>query len=224
MTMTELDPSEIILGINNGPGIYIAPEHTQGPADLTSDWAAPWKTLGYLSEDGPSLSSDVTSETLTPWQSTSPVRTVITGKAFTLHVVMWQTGPEQLALYFDVKAPNPNSDGSFAFTVRSDEGGYVYAVGIDIKDGDVVTRIVFPRAQVSDSGDVPFARGSAVGWDVTLSAQDDAGVLAYIQSGKVPNGNGNEVAASAEARTVGRAGQGAPGGAASARQASAPAA
>src|SRR5579871_737039 len=138
MTVTPpaLDPSEIILGINNGPGIYIAPENTAPPADLTAEWPAAWIPLGYLSDDGPTLSSSTDSDTITPWQSTSPVRTVITGKALTLQFVMWQTTPESLALYFDMVAPTPAADGSVDFDVRSDGGGQIYSVGLE-KDGDL---------------------------------------------------------------------------------------
>jgi hypothetical protein len=173
-----LDPTEILLGLNNGPGIYVAPANTPPPADLATDWASPWLPLGYLSDDGVTVGASTTSDTLTPWQSTSPVRTMITVKELTMKFVMWQTGPLQMALYFDMKAPTPDVDGGFSFDVRSDEGGNLYALGLDIADQDVITRITFGRAQLSDTGDVAFQRGAAVGWDVTLAALDNNGVLA----------------------------------------------
>ncbi len=179
--MAMLDPAEILLGVNNGPGIYVAPEGTAPPADVNTAFATPWEALGYLSGDGATLASSTDSDTLTPWQSTSPVRTVITGKTLTLQFVMWQTTPTSMALYFDIV--KPAATPPLSFDVRSDQGGQVYAIGLDLLDQDVVTRIIFGRAQLSDTGDVSFTRGDAVGWDVTLSALDDAGILAHVMQG-----------------------------------------
>jgi hypothetical protein len=108
---------------------------------------------------------------------------MITGKELTAHFIMWQTNPDTLAMYFDMPPPVPDAAGMVAFDIRSDVGGQLYAIGLDIRDAGVVTRIVFGRAQLSDTGDVVFARGSAIGWEVTLGAMDDNGVLAHLMSG-----------------------------------------
>jgi hypothetical protein len=178
---TTLDPEEILLGLNNGPGIYLAPTGTVAPADTTTAWADPWEPLGYLSDDGVTLGSSTESDSLTPWQSTAPVRNVITGKELTLQFVMWQTNPQSMALWFDITRPAaPVAGEELTFDIRSDSGGNLYAVGLDISDQGIVTRVVFPRAQVGDTGDVSVTRGDAIGWDVTLTALDDAGVLAHV--------------------------------------------
>jgi hypothetical protein len=108
---------------------------------------------------------------------------MITGKELTAHFIMWQTNPDTLAMYFDMPPAAPDAGGMVAFDIRSDVGGELYAIGLDIKDAGVITRIVFGRAQVSDTGDVSFQRGAAIGWEVTLSAMDEAGVLAHLMSG-----------------------------------------
>jgi hypothetical protein len=179
-----MNPDEILLGLNNGPGVYRAPANTPPPADLVAPWDPAWEPIGYISDDGVTVASSTTSDTLTPWQSTSPVKTMITGKELTAHFIMWQTNPESLAMYFDMPVtPADPTSGLTEFDIRSDTGGQLYAIGLDIKDAGVITRIVFGRAQLSDTGDVQFQRGSAVGWEVTLSAMDDSGVLAHLMSG-----------------------------------------
>jgi hypothetical protein len=48
-------------------------------------------------------------------------------------------------------------------------------------DGDVDIRIVIPDGQVTERGDVTYANGEAIGYDVTVTAYpDDSGVKAYI--------------------------------------------
>jgi hypothetical protein len=198
-----LNPVEAVLGINNGPGLYIAPAGATGanlPASLTTAWAAPWEALGYVSEDGVTLAADVTSDAITPWQSTSPIRQVITGKAYTMAFTLWQTNPRSLGLYFDANLPDVDGD-SFKFDVRSDEGGFIHAIGLDVRDGNRITRLVFPRAQLSDNDDVTVARGEVIGWGVTLSALDDSGVLATIQSGTV-TGDGGSGGGETESRSL----------------------
>lgn len=179
MTQPTLDASNVLLGLNNGAGVYIGPAGTALPATLSADFASPWTAIGYISDDGVSLSSSTDSDTITPWQSTSPVRTIITGKALELQFVMWETTPLTMGLYFDVTPPT-GAAGVLAFDVPSDAGGILYAVALDVKDQTTIFRIAFPRAQLSDTGDVTFSRGDAIGWDATLSALDNNGVLAEV--------------------------------------------
>jgi hypothetical protein len=180
----DLDPSQILLGVNNGPGLYRAPVGTPGPTDLQSPWDSPWEPIGYISSDGVTVSSSTTSDSLTPWQSTAPVKTMITGKEITAHFIMWQTNPETLAMYFDMPPVTPDIvSGAVEFDIRSDVGGILYAIGVDILDAGIVTRLTFGRAQLSATGDAVFQRGAAIAWDVTLSALDDNGVLAHLISG-----------------------------------------
>jgi hypothetical protein len=178
-----LDPTEVQVGTANGPGLYIAPAGTAGPADTTADWMSPWAVLGYLSDDGPTVAQSTDSEDITPWQSVVPIRTVLTSRGVTVQFTMWQLNAATLALYFDVDVPTPGSDGEVEMEVRTDSPQHIYAVGIDSADADRALRIIFPRASLSDAGDMQLQRGAAVPLDVTLSALDDGGTLAKVLLG-----------------------------------------
>jgi hypothetical protein len=193
-----LDPAEVQVGTANGPGIYLAPPGTEGPANTTDDWPEPWSVLGYLSDDGPTVSQSTDSEEITPWQSVVPIRTVLTSRGVTLQFTMWQLNAETLALYFDTDAVEPGDDGSVEMDIRTDSPQHIYAVGIDSADADRVLRIVFPRASLSDAGDLQIQRGAAVPLDVTLSALDDGGRLAKILLGPGGSAATNPAAQSAE--------------------------
>src|SRR5579862_8621564 len=97
----ELDPTEVQVGTANGPGLYIAPAGTPAPADTTSPWPAPWLVAGYISDDGPTVGSSTTTQDIKPWQSRSPIRTVITERTMTVKFIMWQINATTIALYFD---------------------------------------------------------------------------------------------------------------------------
>lgn len=192
----KIDPTEVQVGAPNGPGIYIAPPGTPPPADTTAVWPLPWRILGYLSDDGPTLGQSTDSTDITPWQSVAPIRSVITARGVTLQFVMWQLNATTLAVYFDADEVTADSDGALEMELRTDSPQHLHAIGIDSADGDRVFRVVFGRASLSDAGDMQLTRGAAVPLDVTLSALDDAGRLAIVQLGPreaddEANGNGN---------------------------------
>ena len=178
-----LDPDEVQVGSPNGPGLYIAPAGTAAPTDTTSAWPSPWKVLGYLSDDGPTVGQNTTKQDLTPWQSIAPIRSVITNREVTLHFVLWQLNDDTLALYFDTDVPTPAVDGSLTLDVRTDQSGHLYALGVDAEDNGRVLRIVFERASLSDAGDMPIKRGETVPLECTLTALEANGSLATIMLG-----------------------------------------
>lgn len=188
-----LDPSEVQVGTANGPGIWLAPAGTPPPADTATAYPAPWKVLGYVSDDGPTVGSSTDTEDITPWQSVVPIRSVITGRQVTLQFVLWQLNERTLALYFDMPEAAPSTDGSIDMELRSDEPQRLHAVSIDSRDAERVLRVTFGRASLTSAGDMQITRGAAVPLDCTLSALDDAGQLGRVQLGPAtaaPGGNG----------------------------------
>jgi hypothetical protein len=196
-----LDPAEVQVGTPNGPGIWIAPAGTLPPASTADDWGPPWAILGYLSDDGPTVGSSTDSETLQPWQSSVPLREVITGRSVTMQFVIWSLNEQTIALYFDADVPTASADGTIDMELRTDTPAHLYAIGIDSADAERVFRISFRRASLSDAGDMAISRGAAVPLDCTLSALDDGGILGRVQlgpreaGGDGGNGNGRRRAA-----------------------------
>src|SRR5215471_2644490 len=188
-------PDEVQVGTPNGPGIYVAPPGTAPPADTSTAYPAPWACLGYLSDDGPTVGQSTDSTDLTPWQSVAPIKSIITSRSVTMQFVLWQLNARTLALYFDTDIPVEGTDGSLDMHVRTDQAGHTYAISIDSRDGNRVLRVTFPRASLSDAGDMAITRGAVVPLDCTLSALETAGVLANIQLG--PSVAGQPLSASA---------------------------
>ena len=178
-----LNPDEVQIGQRTAP-VSTSPRWAPtSPRTPPRTSPTPWKILGYLSDDGPTVGTKTDSTEITPWQSVVPLRTVITSRGVTLQFVLWQINDLTVALYFDADPPTPDVDGSFSLDIRSDTPQHMYAVAIDSRDGDRVLRIGFPRATLSDAGDMQIQRGAAVPLDCTLSALDNAGVLATVQVG-----------------------------------------
>ena len=178
-----LNPSEVQVGTANGPGIWVAPAGTEPPDNTDDDYESPWRILGYLSDDGPTVGSSTDTEELTPWQSVVPLRSVITGRSVTLQFVLWQLNAVTLGMYFDAEEPTPGTDGSIDMELRTDAPQRLHAISIDSADAERTFRISFGRASLSSAGDMQITRGAAVPLDCTLAALDDGGVLGRVQLG-----------------------------------------
>jgi len=180
-----LTSSEVRVG-TPGPtgGLWIAPAGTALPTDCKTAFASPWLPLGYVSDAGPTVGQNTTKQDITPWQSMSPVRSVITLREVTLHMILWQVNAQSLALYFDADQPVPSvTDGSFTMPVQADKGGHIYAFAVSAVDGLNVLRIGMTRASLTDAGDMAITRAAAVPMECTLTAQVDNNVLCTIMSG-----------------------------------------
>ncbi len=189
-----LNPSEVQVGTANGPGIWIAPAGTPPPASTDIDFAAPWRILGYLSDDGPTVGSSTDTEDITPWQSVVPLRSVITGRSITLQFVLWQLNAVTLGVYFDAEEPVADADdGSIDMELRTDAPQRLHAIAIDSADAERTFRISFSRASLTAAGDMQITRGAAVPLDCTLAALDDGGRLGRVQLGprEAAGGGGN---------------------------------
>lgn len=181
-TVAGLDPNQVTVGTADGPGLWIAPPGTAFPAALAAFSTIPaWKSLGYASDDGVTIGGDTTTEAITPWQSKTPIRTLVTEKTETIQFVLWQLNQDTLSVYFDTTVPAPAA-GVINFNVRSDSAPLLWAVAVDVKDGVNQFRVGFPRASLESTGDMTITKSTVVPLDITLSALDDAGVLMTVWS------------------------------------------
>lgn len=184
-----LDAGNVVIGTANQTGILIAPVGTTAPTTVTEDWGAGWQTLGLLDDEaGVTLSKEVESQIISAWQSKAPVRIIITGKSLTMSFTMIELTPLSAGVFMGEEAP-VGTDDEFTLVVSSDSAATEYALGLDIRDGDVVARIIFGRANLSENGDVDIDKASAIGLPVTMSALDDDGVLATIIKGSAVVGS-----------------------------------
>lgn len=180
---TVLNPDNVLVGTSNGPGIWIAPVGTKAPADVNTAPADPWNTLGYLSEDGVKVSQSTDSENIMSWQSKTPLRSFVTKREVSLEFTMLELSKRNFQLYFGQNI-DAKDEAEFTVTVRGDEPAHQYAILLDLIDGDLITRLYYPRASLSQAGDMEVTQMGAVGLPVTMAAQDDNGTLVVMTRGK----------------------------------------
>lgn len=177
-----LDTTQVVVGTPNAAGLYLAVAGTAGPTDTVTAWPAAWSILGYASDAGPVIGQNTNKQDIIPWQSMSPIRSVITSREITLQMVLWQLNQQTLSLYFNA-ASGTLATGTLTMPVKSADAGKLYAVGLDIKDGTNILRISATRAQLTAAGNMAITRGAAVPLDCTLSMLDDNGTICTVVYG-----------------------------------------
>ena len=135
------------------------------PSSAVSVLGTGWKDLGYVSEDGVTESTSVSSEKIRAWQKAKVVRTTVTEGAVSWKLVLIQTSPETVALYHGGTVA---TDGSIV--VDPTKTRPIIAVNIDVLDGTEIIRSYAPEAQVTEVGDLVYQNGAAIGYEVTIEA------------------------------------------------------
>jgi hypothetical protein len=150
---------------------------TAAPTSAVSVLAAPWKDLGYVSEDGVTESTSVSSEKIRAWQKAKVVRTTITEGTVTFQFVLIQTNADTVGLYYNGTVA---ADGSIiADPTRARP---VLAFDLDIIDGDQIIRKYVPEGQITEVGDQVFQNGAAIGYEVTIEANHNEALGGSVQN------------------------------------------
>jgi hypothetical protein len=150
-----------------------APTGTAAPTAVDSVLASPWVDLGYVSEDGVTESNTTTSEKVRAWQNAAVVRTLVTEGETTFSFNLIQTNADTLAEYYGLETGDiDTADGSFVSSPTRQRPNRSYV--IDVVDGDELIRKYIKVGQITEVGDQVFQNGAPIGYEVTITAYDDA--------------------------------------------------
>ena len=177
---TALSADDVLVGSANGPGIWLAPVDTAAPTTATDALPAAWSTLGYLSEDGVTLSQSTTSEDIYPWQGRSPVRSMITERSVSMDFSMFEFNEQNLQLYYGMPVGAEGTATGWSLDVSSNAPAQIYSFCIDVADLDVTVRYYIPRGTLSDAGDLEITDSGVMALPVTLKCLDANGTLMSI--------------------------------------------
>lgn len=149
--------------------ISVAPVGTTAPTDADTALAAPWKDLGYVTEDGVTETRDRSSDTLRAWQNADLLREVITEADLSFQFVLAETKAETVGLYYGATV---GTDGSIIIVPSATGGRQAFV--IDAVDGDNFIRCFIPEGEITEVGDQVLSHGEIVGYDVTVKAYPSA--------------------------------------------------
>jgi len=143
---------------------------------------ASFDAVGYVDEDGVSISPNVELSDIMMWQSAVPVKTTLDTVSLEIQFNMGQVNITTWELFFFAETfVNSMSHGKL--TLTSSPGSQEKALIIEWEDDEEdQTRLVIPRAVLTDRESLQLVRNNAQLTGVTFKALDSSGTLAYIYS------------------------------------------
>lgn len=168
-----LDSNEVLVAVTGGIFVDLAGNEVL-PSDGTSSLAA-WDELGYATDAGIVQAIQSQLSDIQAWQNADVVRKVQTSHDVTYATALMQTNAKTAETYYGDYDPALK---------RSRLTGKMLPVRkwvFDVFDGPQKIRVVVPRGQITDRGDVSYVSANAITYPVTITAYpDDNGVKAYI--------------------------------------------
>ena len=152
------------------------------PTDATTPVASEFDDVGYLSDDGVTITQDADTQDVFAWQRGDNVRTIQTSHDLTFQFAMLESNETAYRVFFgDAEVDG----GDITVKITGDQPGRHQWV-IQAYDGDQTLRIVIPSGQVTDRGDVTLLNTDATEFPVTITAYPDTdGVKAYLYQSSI---------------------------------------
>lgn len=159
-----------------GGSIFVAPLGTPIPTDATTALNTAFENVGYISEDGLTNSNSPETDAIKAWGGDT-VYNALTDKEDEFQFTMIEiTNPTALKVVYG----SDNVDGTLeeGITIRanSQEQPEMAFVIETILRGTNLKRIVIPRAQVTEVGDIEYTDDDVVGYETTISAHPDEAI------------------------------------------------
>lgn len=154
-----------------GDGIVAVGALTATAPTGLGDLPVGFTDLGYISEDGVTESTDQSVEKIKAWQRNAVVRSVVTEGETTFSFTLIETKAETVELAFGVTV---GVDGSYVKDSGKERPHQSFI--IDVLDGDRRERSYIPDGQVTELGEITRVAGEPVGYEVTITAFDSAGI------------------------------------------------
>ena len=168
-------------------GILSGPLKSPLPTDTAATVDAAVKGVGYISDDGVSLTQGRETDKIKAWGG-DVVKIVQTEHSVTLQYTMIEAARAEVnrEVYGEpnvtATAATTTAGNLLAVRLTADQLPHMSRI-VEIKDGDARMRLVAPDSQITEVGDVTFQDASIISYQVTVECfPDESGVKLYIYS------------------------------------------
>lgn len=161
--------------------VYVAPVGTTVPTAIDGVLDNAFKDLGYLSDEGVTITPTIDVSEVVAWQNQDTVRRAIT-RTHEISFTAIETNVEVLKLAYASAASSSGTGTKFELGSGSGKRALV----IDCVDGGSgFVRHVAPIVELTDIGDIVYVNGDPVGYELTLSVfkTDGVDITSYHSAG-----------------------------------------
>ncbi|MFJ3084365.1 hypothetical protein ACIPJG_32055 [Streptomyces halstedii] len=172
--------------------LYIAPAGGSLvlPDEVGDGDAAPtgYKALGYVSEEGVTLTPTIQTTPLNAWQSAAPVLYNVDSAAFQIQATLLEASKLVTETFFgttweevmeDVSG-TPTATGTYRLNLSSLPELVEFSLVVDWKQKNSLWRTVIARSMVSERGAITLQRTQSKQFQLTIDAMDLDGSLGYV--------------------------------------------
>jgi len=156
--------------------LNVAPVGTAAPTTSVSSLDTAFVGLGYVSEDGVTESYEDTVEDIVAWQNATVVRSTTTESKATLALTLIETKGEVLELFHKGSSVEVVSAGQWKIDVVAPEAD-PRAFVLDVIDGSKHIRIYVANGEVGERGEIVYANGEPIGYEITITCYPVDGVV-----------------------------------------------
>lgn len=160
------DASELFVPGNGH--LYVGATSATAPTDATEDITGEFAELGFVTQDGATVTPATTTTKIFSWQSFYATRIITTDRDLTVAIGLQQWNDETVSLYFGGATVTPGTGNEFTITPPDasvlDERSFV----LDGIDGDRVLRLYIPRGIVTETAGFVWNRTAEAVLGVTI--------------------------------------------------------
>jgi hypothetical protein len=154
---------------------YVAPSGTALPTNATGALNAAFVGLGYITEDGATVTVSPDIAEFMAWQSRSPVRREKTSVSVQIAFALMQWDEDSVPLAFGGGSVSGTA-GNYRYDLPRDDSALdERALILDAVDGATHYRWVFPRGNVTEAVEAQYQRANPASLPITFSALAGAG-------------------------------------------------
>jgi hypothetical protein len=153
------------------------------PTNLEDPFSSDWFELGYINEDGVTLTPNLTTNPYRVWQSRLPAKIVSTDLTFEVMFTMAQMNQGTTSIFFFDAQWVETEVGVYRLDVASDQILKERAMAVEYTDDAGHTnRLIVPRGFVSNREALQLQRNAVSEMGITYQALDQGGDAFYFLS------------------------------------------
>lgn len=150
--------------------VWVAPYGTTIPTDMSAVDFNAYDTLGYISEEGFTYTSEMNVSEIMSWQSKGPIRIPENSRITRFAMSLMEWNDAAVEVFFGGGSFTSLGGGIERFNPPDPGTVTEWTVIFDTRDGNVDYRWVFDKAVLTEAGDVQFTKDAAALLPVTLTA------------------------------------------------------
>lgn len=165
---------------NTSGAVFTAPGGTSLPTNASATLNSAFKDMGFVSEDGVTKSTSISTTTIKEWGG-APVLVTQDEKIVSVKLKLIEYKRKDVHSFVHGSA-NVTEPSTGAITVKinaEDPGEQAIVIDMTLR-GNIDYRMVIPRGKITAIGDTVYKSNEAVAYDITITTMlDDAGYAVY---------------------------------------------